>query len=65
MFTFIGNSVKILTVSTVAVHTYLYIADKPQFDKLTKYYIKCPPIKKTKKTIVKHLKLIPELTRSK
>ena len=64
MFTFIGNSVKATVVGAIAIHTYLYVADKQQFDRLTGYYAKCPKIKKTKKTITKHLKLIPKLTKN-
>ena len=58
MLKLIGGVIKYGTVGFVAIHCFLYVTDKEQFNKNKKLYLKCPPIKKSYDTTIKHLELI-------
>ena len=63
MFTFIGNTIKVVIVGTIAVHCYLYTADRKQFDKLTSRYMKCPGMKRAKTVVVAHAKVVADIVK--
>lgn len=58
MIKFIGGTIKYGSVAFVAIHGFLYVTDREQFNRNKKIYLKCPPIKKSYDITIKHFYLI-------